>query len=220
MYIVYKLTNRVTKMSYIGMTSRSLGARWHEHLKRCREGARPENRLYAALAEYGSQAFDHEVLDRISSREEAEKLEAEYIAKFDTYENGYNCNLGGSGFLVFPEHIKRKISEAQKGKIISPESRERMSQAKIGDSRCAAHFGDFTKKGSENPRAKSYLLQFPDGSQHVIKGLHDFCKRNYLHEAHLRSRGKSKGYVLLKRFNDHPEREYAQAGGNGGRPTL
>lgn len=180
---------------------------------------RSENRLYAALAEYGSHEFDREVLARASSQEEAERLEAKYIADYDTYENGYNCNLGGAGFLKFPEHIKRKISESQKGKVMSSEARAKMSAAKIGDSRCADHFGDYTKKGSDNPKAKSYLLQFPDGTQHVIKGLHDFCKRNHLHEAHLRSRGKSKGYMLLKRFNDHPEREYTQAGGNGGHPV-
>lgn len=220
MFVVYKLTNRINGKSYIGVTSRNLNDRWFEHLKRARDGNRPGNRLYAALAEFGPQAFDREVLDRSSSKEEAEKLEAHYIVKFGTYENGYNSNLGGAGFLEFPEHIKRKISAAQKGKIISPESRAKMSAAKLGDPRCAAKLGAYTQKGAGSPLAKSYLLQFPDGTQHVVTGLNDFCKRNNLHYAHLRgSRGKSKGYVLLKRFNDHPEREYAQAGGNGGRPT-
>lgn len=220
MFIVYKLTNRITGKSYIGLSSRGLNDRWSEHQKRAREGKRRENRLYAALTEYGPQAFDQEVLETVSSKEAAEMLETQYIVKFDTYNNGYNCNLGGAGFLKFPEHIKKKISKSQKGKIISPEVRAKMSEAKRGDARCASHLGDYVQKGAANPLAKSYLIQFPDGTQHVVKGLNDFCKRNNLHYAHMRgARKKSKGYVLLKRFNDQSESSYTQAGGNGGLPT-
>ena len=220
MFIVYKLTNSINGKSYIGISSRSLGARWSEHLERHRQGCRPNNRLYKALDKYGTHAFHREVMATASSEDEVRQLETFYILKFDTYRKGYNCNLGGSGFLKFPEHIRRKISEGNKGKIVSAETRANMSRAKLGDSRCAKHFGVHTNKGAGNPRARRFLFRFPDGSENIVIGLRAFCREHRLHLAHINARGRSKGYVLLKRFNDHPEREYAQAGGNGGHPTL
>lgn len=201
-YIVYKLTNRINGKCYIGISSRSLAARWSEHLERHRQGGRPNNRLYAALDKYGPDAFQREVIARASSEDEVRKLETHYIKKFDSFKKGYNCNLGGNGFLKFPEHIKRKISEAQKGKVISLESREKMSQAKLGDKRCANNFGAHTGKGKANPRAGKYLFQFPDGSKHGVIGLRAFCRERNLHMAHINARGHSKGYRLLERFND------------------
>lgn len=220
MFIVYKLTNCINGKAYIGISSRSLSARWSEHLERNRQGGRPNNRLYAALAKYGPKAFRREVIDRASSEEEVRKLETHYILKFNTYRKGYNCNLGGHGFLKFPDYIKRKISEGNKGKVRSPETRAKMSLAKLGDSRCATHFGAYTKKGAGSPRAKSYLVRFPDGTVHTIKGMRAFCREHRLIMCKLTcGTQRTKGYVLLKRFNDHPEREYAQAGGNGGHPV-
>lgn len=220
MFIVYKLTNSINGKSYIGITSRTLDARWFEHLERTRQGKRPSNRLYAALAKYGPKAFRREVIARAASEDEVRRLETYYITKFDTYRNGYNCNLGGVGFLKFPEHIKVKIGLAQKGKIISAESKAKMSKAKLGDPKCATNFGEHTQKGAANPRAKEWLVRFPDGTDKRIKGLRAFVREHGLNMRHLKDRGHSKGYVLLKRFNGQSESSYTQAGGNGGHPAT
>lgn len=218
-FTIYKLTHAESGKSYIGMTGQTLSARWGDHRKRAAEGSRVGNALYDAISEHGADAFTMEALMQTEDRQEAERLEAECIEKFDTYENGYNCNLGGAGFLVFPEHIKRKVSEGQKGKIISAETRKRMSEAKMGDSRCAEHFGDFTNKGADNPQSKSYLIRFPDGSEHVITGMRAFCREHGLTVGKLTcGKKRTKGYVLLRRFNDQSESSYTQAGGSGGGP--
>jgi group I intron endonuclease len=218
-YTVYKLTNTVTGKSYIGLTTVGLQERWIAHQSRARLGVR-KSRIYVALAKFGTGAFRREVLAETVDREEGERLEAHFIGIHDTYRNGYNSNLGGTGFFEFPEEIRRKISEAQKGKIISAESRARMSLAKLGDKRCADHFGDFTAKGSGNPKAKSFLIQFPDGSENIITGLREFCRQHKLTQCKLSSKGRTKGYVILKRFNDHPAREYGQAAGKGEAPPA
>ena len=130
-------------------------------------------------------------------------LETEYIKKFNSCRRGYNCNLGGHGFLELPDHIKRKISAAQIGKVVSAESRRKMSEAKRGDSRCARQLGRHTLKGAENPRSKSYLVQFPDGSIHRIRGMRAFCREHKLTQCKLTGmRKETKGYKLLERFND------------------
>lgn len=209
-YTVYRLTNTITGLSYIGLTTVGLHGRWLSHLNRVREGKR-KSRIYRALTDYGPPAFEREQLAQTLSKVEGERLEAFYIKKFDTYLNGYNSNWGGSGFAEFPDEIKRKISAAQKGKIIPPETREKMAAAKRGDKSLALRFGD---------RRKHYLIRFPDGSEHVIFGLKDFCKVHKLTQCKLSANGRTKGYVILRRLIDYSERKYGQAAGNGGSPNA
>lgn len=201
MFFVYRIENLQNGKSYIGISCRPVGQRFQEHLSRARCGTR-NSRLYAAIRKYGPDAFRNEVLATTDSESEVREMETIFIKQFDTYENGYNCNLGGVGFLKFPRHIVEKISNAQKGKIISKECREKMSLAKIGKSACATHFGKFTNKGASNPKSGSYLIRFPDGSERTISGMRQFCRDNSLSCAHLYARGKSKGFMLLGRLND------------------
>lgn len=200
-FVVYKLTNTINGKAYIGITSRYESDRWSEHKKRAQEGVR-NSRLYAAIRKYGPDAFKREVIAKASTEEELRELERRYIQEFNTYEAGYNSNLGGYGHLHFPEHIRIKIGLAQKGKYIPPETRKKMSEAKLGDSACATNFGEHTQKGELNPRSRSFRIQLPDGSQQVVKGLRAFCRENKLVQCHLYSRGHTKGFHLLERFND------------------
>lgn len=200
-YLVYKLTNTTNGKAYIGITSRDESFRWSEHKVRAKQGVR-NSRLYDAIRKYGPDAFNREVIAEASTEEELRDLERRYIQEFNTYEAGYNSNLGGHGHLHFPEHIRIKIGLAQKGKVISLEARKKMSLAKLGDSKCAKQFGEHTQKGNLNPKSKSYRVQFPDGIEHVIKGLRAFCRDRGLNFPHLHARGRTKGYVLLGRLND------------------
>ncbi len=202
MFIVYKLTNSVNGKAYIGVSGRSLETRWGEHTSRRKRGMRSGNRLYAAMDKYGVKVFSREIVAAAFTEDEARHLEREYILKFDTYDRGYNSNLGGHGFLRVPDHIRRRIGEAQKGKVISAESRAKMSLAKLGDRRQAINLGRYVNKGADSPAAGKWLVRFPDGTEHAIVGIMDFCRRNKLHRPHFATRGKSKGYVLLRRLND------------------
>jgi group I intron endonuclease len=200
-FIVYRLENTANGKCYIGISARSLATRWNEHLVRTREGKR-NSRLYQAIAKYGYKSFKREILATAESEDDVRRLETKFIKKFDSYNNGYNCNLGGRGFLIFPMHIRKKIGAAQKGKFIPPETRAKMSLAKLGDKRCAKQLGDHIKKGGRNPRAGRYLIKFPDGSERIIVGLRAFCRKRKLLHSKLSANGHTKGFVLLKRFND------------------
>lgn len=200
MFSIYKLTNKTNGKAYIGLTGRAFPFRLEEHFSRARQGQR-NSRIYAAMRKYGREAFSHEVVATSDSEDGARELEKHFIGVFDTYRKGYNSNLGGHGFLKFPDHIKKKISEAQKGKIISAECRAKMSAAKLGDSACAGNFGDHTKQGEDNPRSISYRVLFPDGEERVVTGMRKFCRDNGLQCGHIFARGKSKGFVLLGRLD-------------------
>lgn len=217
MFHVYRLRNTVNNKSYIGITSRAVSKRWEEHQSRARNDAR-NSRIYAAMKKYGNSKFEVETLASTDCEDRVREMEGEYIALYDSYENGYNCNLGGHGFLVVPEEIRRKISEAQKGKAISKESRKKMSEAKLGDPSCAKHLGNYTKSGRENPKAKSYLVEFPDGHVEIITGLRAFRRKYGIYLSIQRK--NSMGFKLLKTFNDYPEGEYSQAAGKGAAPEM
>lgn len=201
MFTVYRIINKHNGKSYIGMTSRTVSCRWTEHLIRARKGVR-NSRLYCAIRKYGSESFDLQTLATADTEDELRSLEMQFIEEFDTYESGYNCNLGGAGFLVFPDEIKKKIGAAQKGKIIPQSVRRKMSEAKLGDSSCAENFGEHTAKGRKNPRAGRYLIRFPDGREEIVIGLRAFCRQHGMNYPKFTSKGGTYGYRILSRFND------------------
>lgn len=200
--LVYKLFCELSGKSYIGITSRSLDTRWLEHCSRARQNGREESRLYAAMRKYGLDAFTREVIATTDTDDEARSLERFYILQFDTYANGYNANEGGHGHLHLSPELRKKIGDAQRGKFIPEETRERMSEAKIGDPRCALNFGEHTQKGEGNPRAKTYLVENEDGRLFVTTGLRQFCRENNLQPYKLSqtmagTRKSHKGYKIL-----------------------
>lgn len=89
--IIYKVTNKVNGKSYIGQTRYTLEFRWRQHLHK-----KDNVYFHNAIKKYGAENFSVEVLeecdvDKLNSRE------IFYIAKYNTFENGYNLTLGGDG---------------------------------------------------------------------------------------------------------------------------
>lgn len=217
MFKVYRIVNKINNKVYIGITSRNINMRYEEHISRARCGQR-KSRLYDAVRKYGKENFILSEIDKTDSEDAVRKLETKYINIYDSYNSGYNCNLGGCGHLHIPDELKKKISDAQKGKIISEETKRKMSEAKKGNSSCSAHFGNYTNKGKNNPKAKSYLIQTPDGEKIKITGIRQFCRENNLNQGSFNYRKKTKGFKILRTFNDYPEMEYSQVTGKGAHP--
>ncbi len=204
----------MTGKCYIGFTGKTLSRRWYEHVSYSKHSWSP---LSTAIKDFGKKVFTREVLKIVETIAEARSLEQQYVLKFDTFRNGYNQNMGGGGNQVYkPRIVKPKVLviKSEKTYVMSKSSRQKMSEAKRGNSECAKHFGNYTKKGGHNPRSKSYLIKFPDGSKRIVRGMRAFI-REYGLTSHIRCRGREKGFELLKTFNDYRESEYTQAGGNG-----
>ena len=97
-YIIYKHTLIAESphkgWSYIGQTCRAEDP----NLRWCNgKGYTKCRKFYNAIKKYGWIAFSHEILAEVSTPEEADKLESEYIKKYDSINNGYNITLGGAG---------------------------------------------------------------------------------------------------------------------------
>ena len=93
MAIIYKITNKVNGKVYIGQTKTPLNQRMNKHYSRanCIEDI---TGIDAAIRKYGKENFDVEIIDTCTE-EQLDDLERFYIAKYDSYENGYNLTRGG-----------------------------------------------------------------------------------------------------------------------------
>ena len=118
-YLVYKHTNKVNGLVYIGITCQKPNARWKngKGYKPGKDKDGNEKTLYFwnAIQKYGWDGFDHLILVRGLTKEEAEWLEIQLIAAYDSTDRskGYNMTKGGGGTngYKYTEESKQKISE-------------------------------------------------------------------------------------------------------------
>ena len=117
---IYMYTNKINGKKYIGQTVRPLYRRHSQHL------SQHDTYFDRALAKYGRENFELEVLeDNISDEEELNKKEEYYIAKYDTFNNGYNLNRGGKN--------RTRFSEQDRDIIIKLLKDSKLSMKEIGD---------------------------------------------------------------------------------------
>lgn len=98
MSIIYVITNQINHKQYVGKTSYSLDKRFQEHIYDSHRSLEyNEHRpLYMAFNKYGIDNFIIEQLEEVPENKEDER-EQYWIAKLNTYNEGYNATLGGDG---------------------------------------------------------------------------------------------------------------------------
>ena len=133
--IVYKMTNKITGLSYVGATTRELKARLWDHASSWKRGK--TTLIAMAIRDYGMGAFKVEVLCRVTSGsfDDLMNEEIKAIREHGTLEpHGYNRSSGGIGTpdCRHLESTRLKIGEKSKGRIPSMETRAKMSAAHKG----------------------------------------------------------------------------------------
>lgn len=133
MYYIYRITNLINGKTYIGQ-------RKYSKLNDDYKGS--GKRLWKAYRKYGFENFKKEILVfNISERKHADLLEKTFIAAEREKvgkENCYNISDGGTGgaskgkHWKLSEEVKKKHSEAMKGKHLSEEHKRKISEAKKG----------------------------------------------------------------------------------------
>ena len=95
MQYIYKIENIVNGKKYVGLTNNPQ-RRKTRHFGDLYNNIHDNPYLQKAYNKYGADAFIFEVLQSYDcSEQEIKEYEKEWIAKLDTYHNGYNCNPGG-----------------------------------------------------------------------------------------------------------------------------
>lgn len=88
---IYKITNKVNGKAYIGQTRYTVEFRWRQH-----QHKKDNTYFHNSIHKYGINNFAVEVLEECDV-ENLDSREIYYIAKYNTFENGYNLTLGGGG---------------------------------------------------------------------------------------------------------------------------
>ena len=163
---IYKITSPSGK-SYIGQTINLKDRqRCFYNKNKYYSGTKMDN----AIRKYGSENFIYEILIHTSSNNKfnlrivLDSLEKFYIKKFDTYYNGYNMTLGGSGSkgcfqteesrnLIRQKAIGRKGSML--GKHLTLEQRKKVSD--FAKTRLREKNPFFNKKHTKETKLKIKL---------------------------------------------------------------
>lgn len=93
--IIYKVTNDINDLVYIGQTMYLLENRWEWHINRS-NNPKDNCKFHKAIRELGVEHFKIEEIERVDASILDDK-EIEYIEKYDSYLNGYNSTFGGGG---------------------------------------------------------------------------------------------------------------------------
>lgn len=129
---IYGIENRVEHKWYVGK-SINLYKRLGGHIDRLRRGDHPLLDLQADYNRLGHGAFEVYVLE-FCDLNVLNKRECFWIKEKDAVKNGYCTSTGGysANGVKHSEEAKRKQSEAQKGHVVSQETRNKISQSNKG----------------------------------------------------------------------------------------
>ena len=137
-YSVYKHTFPNGKV-YIGITKQKPENRWDNgwgYRAVTSGGQFCQPVMARAVIKYGWKNITHEILAEGLSKDEAESMEVDLISKYNSTnsEFGYNMNPGGNVHdgmkgRHHTEKTKQRLSELNKGKVLSAETRSKISAA-------------------------------------------------------------------------------------------
>jgi len=121
MYL-YLVINTVTEKRYIGITTKSVAARWRDHVAQARHGL--ETAFARAIRKYGKEAFVVTILGQADSWEALCAMERVAIAQYQTFGPlGYNMTSGGEGQLAEANGLYGKgMSAEHKAKLLEVNS--------------------------------------------------------------------------------------------------
>lgn len=129
---IYKITNILNGLVYIGQTKHKAIDRYNAHINTYKN-----TKFYNSIHKYGSENFILEILEDNVNNEDLDALEIKYIAEYDSFNNGYNETLGGQGThgYVFTKKDREKKSKSMKEtwkhseKLNNPERNKKISIA-------------------------------------------------------------------------------------------
>lgn len=173
MFTIYLLENQINHKIYIGRTCRKPEERFKQHIRSANKN-KTNYHLHNSISKYGEDNFEVIPLESTNSKREADKLERKFIKQFNTYKKiGYNMTPGGEGAGKGEDHpmygrshteeTKKKISESNKNKNFSKETREKISKAKSGKNHHM--YGK-----SHTKEAKTKISESLSGDNHYLYG--------------------------------------------------
>ena len=217
--IIYKATNKINGIFYVGQTIRDIDKRKVSHKYNANKGC--HFLFHKAIRKYGWNNFKWEVLCECSSKEELDEMEFHYIKQFNSLmPNGYNMTLETSGNLGFDfsgennpryndhrnyeeihgmkgsERLKKKLSTRMKDapNNIIHWKKKNPNYNPMNSEKSRKKLSK-TRTGGKNPAAK-YIYKFvlPNGKTYETDCLREFCRKTGFKRHTLTRMCKNKDY--------------------------
>ena len=110
--IIYKITNKLNGMSYIGQTTQCLSKRINSHKTEKRN-----RHISNAIRNYGFDNFEVTEIAYAFTKNDLNELEVYFVERFNTmYPIGYNHRSGGQQNGKCSDELRNKISKSKTGK--------------------------------------------------------------------------------------------------------
>ena len=185
--IIYKITNKINGKCYIGQTIVGFNKRYNYHGKGIERiynyhksykeyGKQYNDYLLKSIEKYGFDAFETtEIFDVAFSKKELDIKEKHYIKLYDCINNGYNFTDGGGNGSPSKE-VRKRLSEAHKGKKISEQTKQLWSKQRKGNIPWNKGKSGYNKKNPEdnnsikNPNANLYKVIDLEGNEKIMCG--------------------------------------------------
>lgn len=111
---IYSITNVVNGKKYVGSTAKSFSSRWKKHITNLKNGGHASHHLQNSWNKYGEENFVFKIEEVVDSLDNLLNLERDYIAKYDSYNNGYNENPDPNFSPMLNKNTQEKVSEGMK----------------------------------------------------------------------------------------------------------
>ena len=181
------------KCGYVGQTTIQIQERFKEHIYL--STYKSNKGFGAALRKYGSENFKSEILETLNdtTQQEIDKREIFWIEKMNSFPNGYNMTMGGSGrtkwnedniILEAKKYIHKKdfwasakpaASRAKKLGIFDKVTEHMILPQKKSDeeifeiAKKYKYLGDFTKNELSVYTMAKYRNIFDKATKHMIR---------------------------------------------------
>lgn len=210
---IYRITCTSINKFYIG-SAVNLRKRWLRHLNELSRNIHYNAKMQRAFNKYGEASFIVEVVELVLIPEMLTVREQYWLDKLKPFFN--IAPIAGSLLgmpsprigIPHTEETRKKMSQSQTGRTHAPETKEKIRVGRVGKKwneeahakASAAHMGKrgtfLGKKHSAESKEKMLLAHFderktlivtaPNGSEHTIQGIRQFCKMHNLDHSALK----------------------------------
>jgi group I intron endonuclease len=133
-YSIYRITNKINQMVYIGFTGQTPHRRWQGHQN---DAFRRSHKFQNALRKYGIENFEFEVLYQSKLLyHTAQVMEPLFIEAYETYGVGVYNSAPGGFIPVITDETRMRMSASQKGRVVSDITKIKLSlscKGKLGN---------------------------------------------------------------------------------------
>lgn len=159
MWSVYRIENRLTGKTYIGITGQRVENRWKVHYSEANLGKRMRC-VHAAIRKYGLECFTFEVIGQAPDAETAKQMEMLAIRIHGSIApSGYNLTAGGDGMSAPSAETRARMRAAQLGRRQAPETIEKRRQKQLGRKRSP----EAVERSARARRGATRSDEFKDG---------------------------------------------------------